>query len=120
MEETFMWYMDEERRQLQKMAHEFAVSEVKPFVKEMEEKESFPTKIMKKAGELGLLGLLYPESVGGSGPSWVNMGIVLEEVAKESNTIAMCMTSQYAGSSSLFYTPLGQKITIPSIQDCKI
>jgi alkylation response protein AidB-like acyl-CoA dehydrogenase len=96
-----MWYMNEEREQLQKMARDFAVSEVRPFVKKMENEEAFPTEIIKKAGELGILSLLFPEHVGGVGPCWVDMGIVLEEIAKESNTVAMCLSSVYAGASML-------------------
>lgn len=96
-----MWYMNDERRQLQKMARDFAVSEVRPFIKEMEEKEAFPFGILKKAGELGMLGLLFSEEVGGSGPNWVDMGLVIEEVGKESFTVANTLASVYAGSSSL-------------------
>lgn len=96
-----MWYMNEEREQLKKMARDFAVTEVRPFVKKMENEEAFPTEIIKKAGELGMLSLLFPEHVGGVGPCWVDMGIVLEEIAKESNTVAMCLSSVYAGASML-------------------
>lgn len=108
-----MWYMNDERQQLQKMARDFAIAEVRPFVKEMEEKDAYPTEILKKAGELGMLGLLFPEKVGGSGPNWVDMGIVLEEIAKESNTVAMCMSSLYAGSSML--TQIGSEEQIEKI-----
>lgn len=96
-----MWYMDDERNQLQNMARDFAITDVRSFVKEMEEKDAYPAKILKTAGDLGILGLLFTEEVGGLGPRWVDMGIVLEEIAKESNTVANCINSIYAGSSSL-------------------
>ena len=57
-----MWYMNEEREQLKKMVHDFTQEEVKPFVKEMEEKNAFPHEILKKAAELGITGLIFPES----------------------------------------------------------
>lgn len=113
-----MWYMNEEREQLRKMAHDFAENEVRPFVKEMEEKDAYPHEIIKKAGELGIIGLLFPEQVGGLGPRWVEMGIVLEEIAKVSNTVAMCISSLYAGSSLLLQLgkpELIEKIILPVI-----
>lgn len=96
-----MWYMNEEREQLQKMVREFTATEVKPFVKEMEEHDTYPHELLKKAGELGIIGLMFPEKAGGFGPRWVDMGICLEEIAKESNTFAMCLSSLHAGTSML-------------------
>lgn len=114
-----MWYMTEERRQLQKMVHDFAEKEIRPFVKEMEEKESFPHEIIKKAGELGLISLFFPEQVGGMGPKWVEMGIFLEEVSKVSNCVGNAFSSLYAGCALLLQLgnpELIQKVVIPVMQ----
>lgn len=103
-----MWYMNEERELLQKMVKDFTVNEVKPFVKKMETHEKYPHEILKKAGDMGILGLLYPERVGGSGEDWINLGIAIEEIAKESNTLALCISlSTFLGSRPLldFGTP---------------
>lgn len=96
-----MWYLNEERKQLQKMAADFTQTEIKPFIKEMEENNKFPHGIVKKAGELGLIALMFPEKAGGFGPRWVDSGIVIEEMSKESNTMACCMAGIYAGASLL-------------------
>ena len=62
-----MWYMNEEREQLVKMVKDFAESEIRPFVKTMEETDAFPHEIIRKAGELGLIALWFPEQIGGMG-----------------------------------------------------
>ena len=102
-----MWYMNEEREMLKSMAQEISETEIKPFVNEMDETSAFPHSIMKKIGEAGILGLFLPEEVGGMGQRWVDLGICLEELGKESFTIPNCVDSQYAGTSLL--TMLGNE-----------
>lgn len=98
-----MWYMTEEREMIRNMVKEFTENEVKPFVKEMEEHETYPHAIMKKAGDLGILGLAYPEDVGGQGQDYVNLGIALEEISKESITTGLCvLLSALLGARPLY------------------
>ena len=100
-----MWYMNAEREQLQKMARSFTETEVKPFVKEMEENDTFPHEVLKKAAEIGITGLMFPENAGGFGPRWVEIGICLEEIGKESDCIANALSSQYAATSIMTMIP---------------
>ncbi len=102
-----MWYMNEEREMLQSMARELAVTEVRPFINTMEETGEFPYEIMKKIGQAGIYGLFLPEEVGGLGQRWVDLGVCLEELGKESFVIANAVCSQYAGTSLL--TMLGNE-----------
>ena len=108
-----MWYMNDEREMLKSMAHDFAVSEIRPMVGKMDETGEFPHEIMKKIGEMGIIGLFLPEDCGGCGPRWVDLGICLEEIGKESNVIANCIDSQYAGTSLL--TMLGNQKLIDEV-----
>lgn len=113
-----MWYMNEEREQLQKMVHDFAEAEIRPFVKEMEERDAFPVEIVRKAGELGLIALMFPEQIGGLGPKWIETGIMLEEMAKVSNCVADTFASIHAGCALILQTgnaELIQKVVIPAM-----
>lgn len=113
-----MWYMNEEREQLQKMIRDFSETEIRPFVKEMEEKDAFPTEIVRKAGELGLIALMFPEQIGGMGPKWVETGIMLEEMAKVSNCVADTFASIHAGCALILQTgnaELIQKVVVPAM-----
>lgn len=94
-----MWYMNEEREMLRKMVAEFAENEVRPFVKEMEEKETFPMHLIKRAGELGILGLCFPEELGGVGVDWINLGIAMEEISKVSTCVGLLVMMTAVGST---------------------
>src|SRR5258706_8888201 len=54
--------LTEEQKLLQKSVREFAESEVRPLAKELDETGHFPRDLFKKAAELGLTGVPFPES----------------------------------------------------------
>lgn len=60
-------HFTEEHELFRKQVRAFAEKELAPHVDEWEEKGLFPREIFKRAGELGILGAHYPESVGGGG-----------------------------------------------------
>ncbi len=86
-----MWYMNEDRELIRNAAREFAEKEVKPFVAEMESNDRYPRQLVKRMGELGFTGLPYPETYGGTGSDWTTFGIVVEEIAKVSTTLALIL-----------------------------
>jgi len=57
--------LTEEQKLLQKSVREFAEAEVRPLAKEIDETGQFPRVTFRKAGELGLTGVAFPESEGG-------------------------------------------------------
>lgn len=70
----------------------FVEKELLPNVEEWEREERFPKEIFARVGELGFLGLKFPESVGGSGPDFVADAVVTEEFALcGSGGIAACL-----------------------------
>lgn len=86
-----MWYVTEERQLMQNIVKEFAEKEIKPFVEEMDRDDKYPRHLLKRMGELGILGIPFPEEVGGTGPDWVTFGMAVEEVAKVDNTVALLL-----------------------------
>ena len=72
----------EEQDDLRQMVREFAKAEVEPLVEEAERNEKFPVEIMPKLGELGLLGIVFPEEYGGIGADKVTECIFIEEMSK--------------------------------------
>ncbi|MBR0374390.1 MAG: acyl-CoA dehydrogenase family protein [Mogibacterium sp.] len=80
-----MWWMNEERQMIAAAAREFAEQEVRPAAKLMEEEEKYPEAAIRKLGELGMLGLTIKEEYGGAGADYVNYGLMIEELAKESH-----------------------------------
>ena len=72
----------EEQNDLREMVREFANAEILPLVEEAERTEKFPVELMPKLGELGLLGIVFPEEYGGIGADKITECIFVEEMAK--------------------------------------
>ena len=72
----------EEQEDIRAMVREFAQAEILPLVEEAEHTEKFPVQIMPKLGELGLLGIVFPEEYGGLGLDKITECIFVEEMAK--------------------------------------
>ncbi len=76
-------YFTPEHETFRQMVRRFVESEINPYVEEWEEKRIFPAhELFKKMGNLGLLGLSYPEEYGGGGADyWYNV-VLLEELGR--------------------------------------
>ncbi len=81
--------LTEEQQMIRRMVREFVEKEVAPRAEEIDEKDEFPRGIFQKMGEVGLLGLPFPEEYGGSGGDYISMAIALEEVARASGSVAL-------------------------------
>lgn len=74
--------LTEEQKMLQKMMREFADEEVSPGAVDRDRSKEFPHDIFKKLGELGILGLPFPEEVGGAGADTISFAIATEELSR--------------------------------------
>lgn len=74
--------LTEEQRMFQTMVRDFATKELAPGAAKRDEESLFPGEAFKKAGELGLLGVSYPEKYGGSGGDSVQQAIMAEELCR--------------------------------------
>jgi len=78
--------LSEEQRQIAKTATEFARNEVMPAIREIEAKNFVLTKgLLRKAGELGLMGVDIPELYGGMGMDKVTSAVVAESVSQQAS-----------------------------------
>jgi hypothetical protein len=78
-----------EQEQARRLARDFAQREVKPRAEAIDHTLEFPSDLVEKAGELGLLGMLVPEAFGGAGLDHVSFALFIEEVAKFSGSTAV-------------------------------
>jgi alkylation response protein AidB-like acyl-CoA dehydrogenase len=72
--------LTEEQIQIKQMVKDFAESEIKPHVMEWDEAQTFPAGVVKKLGELGMLGAIFPEEYGGAALSYVDYVNIIEEL----------------------------------------
>ena len=78
-----------EQNQLRKMIRDFAEAEMRPHVMEWDETQHFPIDIFRELGRMGVLGAVFPESLGGAGYSYVDYTILMEELARVDPSIAL-------------------------------
>ncbi len=94
--------LTEEQKLLQKSVREFAESEVRPLAKELDETGRFPRELFKKAADLGLTGVPFPESEGGAGFDHVAYTIVIEEISRCCASTGVILSVQ----NSLYCDPI--------------
>ncbi|MDR5709605.1 MAG: acyl-CoA dehydrogenase [Armatimonadota bacterium] len=72
----------EEYRLVQQTARAFAIAEILPQAARLDEEHRFPAEIVRRLGELGMMGILVPEAYGGAGMDTLAFVIALEEISR--------------------------------------
>jgi len=94
--------LTEEQQLLRKSVREFAESEVRPLAKELDETGRYPRELFRKAAELGLTGVAFPESHGGAGFDHIAYTLVIEEISRCCASTGVILSVQ----NSLFCDPI--------------
>ena len=93
----------EEQQMIRDMVRDFAKTEIEPFIERMEEGQ-FPREILKKMGELGLMGTTAPESLGGSEMDFTSYIIAINELSKVSAVIGVILSVHTSvGTNPILY-----------------
>lgn len=82
-----------EQRQLRQTVREFAEREILSHVLDWDEAAGFPRELIGKLGELGVLGILIPEALGGAGLGYVEMTLAIQELARVDASIALTVSA---------------------------
>src|SRR6201992_2693924 len=88
-----MFGLTEEQEQLRKEVRSFAEREVAPHVSEWDEKSEFPRQVVKKLGEMGLMGVIFPEELGGAGMGYVEYVLAGEELSRVDGSVGIIVAS---------------------------
>lgn len=78
----FEFSFTEEQQMLRDMVKDFTNNEIKPIASKIDENEEIPRELIKKLGEVGILGVSFPEEYGGGGFGEVGYCITQEEIAR--------------------------------------
>jgi len=92
-----------EQQHLRKTVRAFCEAEIKPHVMEWDESQTFPDQVFRKLGELGVLGAVFPEELGGSGYSYVDYSLVMEELARVDPSVALCVAAHVSLCTNHIY-----------------
>jgi alkylation response protein AidB-like acyl-CoA dehydrogenase len=82
-----------EHLEIQRTVREFAERRIVPVADELERKGEFPHEIIRDAAALGLLGVPYPEEVGGTGLDSLAYAITVEELSRASGSVGIIVSA---------------------------
>jgi short/branched chain acyl-CoA dehydrogenase len=85
--------LTEEQQQIRRLVRDFAAGEVRPVAEELDREKRFPYEIVAKLGELGLMGIPYPEEYGGGGADNLSYAIAIEELARVDSSVAITVAA---------------------------
>ena len=74
-------------------ARSFAEKEMRPVIARYDESQEFPHEIVSALGELGFMGMTWPEELGGAGLSDMEATLVIEEIARVDPSVALTVAS---------------------------
>jgi len=95
--------LTDEQRAIQETARDFARREVDPIVEDIDESQRFPREVMAKAGELGFLGIIFPEEYGGAGLGYIEYVIVVTELSKVDPSVGISVAAHNSLCSNHIY-----------------
>src|SRR3954451_5944798 len=110
--------LDDETRLLQRTVREFAEGEVAPAAHELDRTKSFPYELVARMGELGWMGIPFPEDVGGAGGTSLQYAIAVEELTRADSSVAITMcahTSLGTQPVYLFGSPEQKERYLPDL-----
>ena len=83
--------LTDEQQDIRRLVRDFAQGEVKPVAEELDREKRFPYEIVEKLGELGLMGVPYPEKYGGADAGYLAYAIVVEELTRVDSSVAITL-----------------------------
>ncbi len=84
--------LTEEQRLLRDMVHDFATREVEPVAAALDREHRFPAELVRRMGELGLMGMMVPEAYGGAGLDTVAYVVAMEEINRACASTGVIMS----------------------------
>ena len=85
--------LGDEQRLLQRTVREFAREEIAPVAEALDRDKRFPYEIVAKMGELGLMGIPFPEEYGGGGADTLSYALAVEELARVDSSVCITMAA---------------------------
>ncbi|MCZ6703689.1 MAG: acyl-CoA dehydrogenase family protein, partial [Ignavibacteria bacterium] len=113
----FLAELTEDQVIIKDTIREFAENKIKPVVMEYDEAQKFPMELLKELGELGFLGILFPEEYGGAGLGYVEFEIIIEELARIDPSIALSVAAHNGLCTSHIFKFANEKLKKKYVPD---
>jgi short-chain 2-methylacyl-CoA dehydrogenase len=95
--------LSDEQQMIREMCRQFADEEIKPRAEELDREGVFPYELVRTMGELGILGLPFPEAYGGAGADFLAYCLALEEIGRGDAAVAITMEAHTSLGATPFY-----------------
>src|SRR5829696_6625774 len=95
--------LNEEQKQIKFSVREFAESEIKPHALEWDESQHLPDELRPKLAELGLLGVLFPEELGGAAMGYIEYATIIEELGRVDGSVGLSVAAHNSLCSNHIY-----------------
>ena len=95
--------LNDEQRQVKMSVREFAEGEIAPHIREWDEKQHFPSELLPKLAELGLMGVIFPEKYGGAGMGYVEYATIIEELSRVDGSVGISVAAHNSLCSNHIY-----------------
>ena len=83
---------------------DFAEQNIRPYIMEWDEAQIFPISLFKKLGEMGFMGVLVPEDLGGSGLGYHEYITIIEEISKVDPSIGLSIAAHNSLCTNHIFT----------------
>jgi alkylation response protein AidB-like acyl-CoA dehydrogenase len=114
----------EEQNMLREMVRDFVDSEIRPIAHKIDEEERIPVELIKKMGELGLMGTVFPQEYGGGGFGETGYCLMQEEIARGCMSTATFMGAHQSIGANAIYLggseEMKKKFLVPLAEGKKI
>jgi alkylation response protein AidB-like acyl-CoA dehydrogenase len=87
------WELSEEHEMLRKTVREFAEAEIGPYAAQWDVDHHFPVDVVRKMGELGLFGIVFPEEYGGAGGDFASLCVAIEELGRVDQSMGITLSA---------------------------
>ena len=92
--------LPESHRALQASIRAFCEEKVKPFAREWDRDERFPHEVVRELGQLGVMGMLVSEELGGAGMDALAVAVTVEEISRYDGSLGLTVASHNGLGSS--------------------
>ena len=82
-----------EQELFRKTLRQFSEEEIRPHVREWDEHQHFPRDVFKKLGDLGIMGIIFPEEYGGSGLGYIDYVLAVEELSRVDGSVGITVAA---------------------------
>lgn len=118
----FDFNMNENQQMIAEMVRSFGAKEIAPFRKDWDDNSYFPIEVLKKLGELGLMGVLVPTEYGGSGFGYNEYVTAILELTKIDPSVGLSMAAHNSlctGHIMMFGTEEQKRKYLPKLATCE-